>query len=154
MDSQLHFAPKYMKHLHHFRRFLFLLLSLTLTAQSMAVASLGACHKAKALALLSAQVNVSASHRHHDDVTAHAVSELSHNKHGAITTHGPDSDDSTQDGSRVKCAACAACHLCSVMLTNEATTADTPMGGPASFPESIVPRVRNVASGLERPPRA
>lgn len=147
--------PRNMKHFYFFRRFLLLVLSLTLTAQSMAVASLGACHKANALALLSAQLNVSASHRHHQNVSSQLDSTRGYSEHVAVPAHGQDSDDdSTRDGSRAKCAACAACHLCSVILTSASITADTPMGGSVSFPESIVPRARNVANGLERPPRA
>ncbi len=138
-----------------FRRLLFLLLSLTLSAQSMAVASLGACHKVKALALLSAQVSVSASHRSHGDVATQHGSAHVHGKQGAVAAHSGDSEDrSTQDGGRVKCVACAACHAFSVVLPTETALADIPVSGSVSFPESASPRVRNVANGLERPPRA
>ena len=142
-----------MNYFRRFRRFLLLLLSLTLSAQAMAVASFGACHQAKALAL--SQANVATSHGHHGDASAHPDTEHGHDNHGVAVAHDEDAGDRpTQDGSRVKCAACAACHLCSVVLTTETIIADIPVGGSVSFPESAVPRVRNVANCLERPPRA
>ncbi len=142
-----------MNHFRQFRRFLLLLLGLTLSVQSMAVASLGACHKAKAFA--SQQVKVAATHGHHGDVPANHAAKHDHGKHSAVTPHDGDPEDrSTQDGNRVKCAACAACHLCSVVLPTETAAAYIPTDESVLFPESTVPRVRNVANGLERPPRA
>ena len=117
----------------------------------MAVASFGGCHQVKAFA----QANVAASHRQHGDAITHPNVEQRHGKHGTASLPGDDAGNgSTQDGSRVKCASCAACHLCSVVLNTETVLADIPTDGSVSFPESDVPRVRNVASGLERPPRA
>ena len=142
-----------MKSLRQFRRFLVLLLSVTLSVQAMAVASLGSCHRAKALATL--QTSVVAMHAHGNGGSAHHDADHGHVKQGAAAVHGGDAGDRpTQDGSRVKCAACAACHLCSVVLSTPTVHADIPAGGTASFPELAVPRVRNVANGLERPPRA
>jgi hypothetical protein len=139
-----------------FRRLLLLLLSLTLSAQAMAVASLGGCHQAKTVA--STHGDVAAAHRHHDATLDHPAEETDHSKHsqhGAVAAHGGDADErSTQEGSRVKCAACAACQLCSVLLTAEIVLADIPAGETVSFLQSEVPRLRNVANGLERPPRA
>ena len=143
-----------MNHVRSFRRLLLLLLSLTLSVQAMAVASLGACHQAKPFA--STRMKVAVTHGHHGDVSAHHAAKHDDGKHGAVTAHSGDSQDrSTQDdGSRVKCAACAACHLCSVVLLTDTALAYFPTSESASFAESTVPRVRNVASSLERPPRA
>lgn len=142
-----------MNSLRQFRRFLLLLLSLTLSVQAMAVASLGECHRVKALA--SVQASLAAKHSHHGDASAHLDTDHGHGKRGAATTQSNDAGDRpAQDGSRVKCAACAACHLCSVVPTTPTVLADIPAGGSVLFPESTVPRVRNVANGLERPPRA
>jgi len=136
-----------------FRRCLLLLLSLTLSAQAMAVASFGACHRAKPLA--SVEMSVSASRQHHGDSVAHQAGERNNGHHSADSVaNGYPKDGGPQDASRVKCAACAACHLCSVVLTNETVAVDIPAGESTSFPQVAVPRVRNVANGLERPPRA
>jgi hypothetical protein len=119
----------------------------------MAVASFGACHQTKAFA--AAQANRTAAHQHHDVASAHSDAEHIHDKHAAVSALGNNSSDpTTQDGSRVKCASCAACHLCSALLSAETDVVDIPTGGSVAFPESEVPRIRNVASGLERPPRA
>ena len=137
-----------------FRRALLLLLSLTLSMQAMAVASFGECHQGKALASMAAAV-ASTKHALHDDGAAHHVTETGHGERGAAVGHNNDSGDRpAKDGSRIKCAACAGCHLCSVMLIDATVVADIPTAESASFPESEVPRVRNVANGLERPPRA
>lgn len=136
-----------------FRRCLFLLLSLTLGVQAMAVASFGECHQAKALASVAA--TVATTHGQHSDAVAHHTAEAGHEKHGAAAAQNFDIDNqSTQDSSRIKCAACAGCHLCSVILISAMVLADIPVAELASFPESTVPRLRNVANGLERPPRA
>ncbi len=137
-----------------FRRALLLLLSLTLSMQAMAVASFGECHRAKALAALAATV-ASTPHTQHGDATAHYDATTGHDKHQPAATHNNDTGDRpAHDGSRVKCAACAGCHLFSVLLIDASVVADIPVAESASFPESEVPRVRNVANGLERPPRA
>ena len=142
-----------MSFFRQFRRPLLLLLSLTFSMQAMAVASLGACHRAKAL--VSAETNVTSPHKSHSDMAAHHASERSHGVDGAnAATGGHSKDNPSQDASRVKCAACAACHLCNVVLTTATIDVDIPAVEPTFFPESSVPRVRNVASGLERPPRA
>ncbi|GEM_PF-4118984 len=142
-----------MNFFRQFRRPLLLLLSLTFSMQAMAVASLGACHRAQALA--SAEVSVTSPHQRHGDMAAHHDGERNQGDDGANAATGEHSKDSpSQDPSRVKCAACAACHLCSVVLTSTTIAVDIPDGDSTFFPESIVPRVRNVANGLERPPRA
>lgn len=142
-----------MNFLRQFRRPLLLLLSLTFSMQAMAVASLGACHRAKALAL--AEASVTAPHQGHGDVAPHHAGERNHRDEDANVTAGGHSKDApSQDASRVKCAACAACHLCSVVLTTATVDVDIPAVEATFFPESSVPRVRNVANGLERPPRA
>lgn len=153
-----------MQFLHRFRRYLLLLLSLTLSVQAMAVASLGACHQVKALALASANIasaNIASVHDHHADQPAHRAAEHrhghshSHSEQAAHVALNTDADERpAEDDGRVKCPACATCHLCSVLLTTPTVLADVPAGGSVSFVESTVPRVRNVASGLERPPRA
>lgn len=136
-----------------FRRALSLLLSLTLSMQAMAVASFGECHRARALA--SAAATVAVTQAQYSDSTAHHAAEARHEKHRGAAAHNTDSSDRpTQDDSRIKCAACAGCHLCSVVLIETTVVADIPATDSASFPESAVPRVRNVANGLERPPRA
>lgn len=141
-----------MNSLRQFRIYLWLFLSLTLSVQAMAVASLGECHQAKALA--SVQANLASTHKHHWEAPAHHHAEHGHGNHGAAVVHDNDAGDRpTQDGSQVKCSACAACHLCSGVLTTQTVLADIPATGSVSFPESTAPRVRNVASGLERPPR-
>lgn len=142
-----------MNFFRQFRHCLLLLLSLTLSAQAMAVASFGACHRAKALA--SVETSVSVSRHHHGDAVAHHTGERDdgHQSADSVANSHP-KDGGAQDSSRVKCAACAACHLCSVVLTNETIAVDIPAGESTSFPEAAVPRVRNVANGLERPPRA
>lgn len=143
-----------MKSLRQFRRALFLLLSLTISAQSMAVASLGSCHQVKALAFAQASP-ISLTHAHHGEASAHHEADHGHGKHIAAAANDNDAGDRPLNvGSRVKCAACAACHVCSVVLTTQTVLADIPADGSVSFPEPAVPRVRNVASGLERPPRA
>jgi hypothetical protein len=137
-----------------FRRALLLLLSLTLSMQAMAVASFGECHRVKALAALAATVT-STTHTQHGDASAHHDAATGHGKHRPAATHNNDTGErTTQDDSRIKCAACAGCHLCSAVLTDARVVADIPAAESALFPESIVPRVRNVANGLERPPRA
>jgi hypothetical protein len=142
-----------MNFFRHFRRPLLLLLSLTFSMQAMAVASLGACHRAKALA--SAEVSVTSSHQSHGDMSAHHAGKRTHGDDGAnAATGGHSQDNPSQDASRVKCAACAACHLCNVVLTTATINVDIPAVESTFFPESSVPRVRNVANGLERPPRA
>ena len=139
-----------MNYFRQFRRFLLLLLGVTLSVQSMAVASFGACHKTRTLD--AGRVPIAAAHNSHGDPTA---GHDDHGKHVAANAHSGDSEDRpVQDGSRVKCAACAACHLCGAVLTAEPVVADIPTAGSTSFPDSVVPRVRNVANGLERPPRA
>ena len=153
IESQLYFYSDFMHSLRQFRRFLLLLLSLTLSVQAMAVASLGECHRVKAVASL--QASLAPMRAHHGEASAHRDADHGHGKHGAAVAQDNDAGDRpTQEASRVKCAACAACHLCSVVPTTPTVLADIPAGGSVLFPESTVPRVRNVASGLERPPRA
>lgn len=137
-----------------FRRALLLLLSLTLSMQAMAVASFGECHRVKALAALAATVT-STTHTQHGDASAHRDAATGHDKHQSAVAQNNDAGDlPAQDNNRIKCAACAGCHLCSALLSDATVGADVPAAESASFPESAVPRVRNVANGLERPPRA
>ncbi len=137
-----------------FRRALLLLLSLTISMQAMAVASFGECHRVKALAALAATVT-STTHTQRGVSLAHHDAATGHGEHQSTAAHNNDTGDgSTQDDTRSKCAACAGCHLCSAVLSDATVVADIPAAESASFPESAVSRVRNVANGLERPPRA
>ena len=142
-----------MKFLIPFRRCILLLLSVTLSMQVMAAASFGACHRVKALIEVQEVHKVHKAHEvaappahHHADSTAHHDGSM----------HHADSSDKlpASDDARVSCAACAACHLSSVIANGVNVTAAVPVAGAASFPDTEVARVRNVASGLERPPRA
>lgn len=145
-----------MNYFFRFRRFALLLLSLSLCMQAIAVTSFGACHQVKAL-LSASQVMVGA-HAEHDArsnaaaVTHHDDQSSAHHDDAIHDTQG--SDSSKTEKSRVKCAACAGCHLCSAVLQTENLMADIANSGSEIFHEFTVPRVRNVASGLERPPRA
>ena len=134
----------YMKFLIPFRRCILLLLSVTLSMQVMAAASFGACHRVKALIEVH-QADAPPPH-HHDDSTAH---------HDGSMHHADSSDKAPAgDNTRVSCASCAACHLFSVIANGVNVTTALPVAGAASFPDTEVARARNVASGLERPPRA
>ena len=140
------------------RRFAFLLLSFTLSTQSMAVASFGACHQVKA-ALVASLTAGAAPHQHSGGQASAILEHHSHQQsaqpdEGHHAQHAGLGGESSADGDRVKCAACAGCHLCSVVLTNPDVSVDIPALGSTSFPDLSVSRVRNVASGLERPPRA
>ena len=116
----------------------------------MAAASFGSCHRVKALIEVQEvhkahEVAVPPTH-HHADSTAH---------HDGSMHHADSSDKALAgDNTRVSCAACAACHLFSVIGNGVNVTTALPVAGAASFPDTEVARVRNVASGLERPPRA
>lgn len=155
-ESDVDFSIRTMTYFLRFRRFALLLLSLTLSAQAMAVASFGACHRVTAA--------LSATHLGADTHTEHAVhanmvvatdqKHDSHSHHGDAS-HEPDSNDSSKnEKSRVKCAACAGCHLLGAVLPAEHAVAEILKSESTHFLEFTVPRVRNVASGLERPPRA
>ncbi len=133
-----------MNYLLRFRRCILLLLSVTLSMQVMAAASFGACHRVKALIEVH-QADAPPAH-HHDDSKAH---------HDGSMHHADSSDKAPAgDNTRVSCAACAACHLFSVVGNGVNVTTALPVAGAASFPDTEVARARNVASGLERPPRA
>ena len=152
------FSPFTMTYFIRFRRFALLLLSLTLSTQAMAVVSFGACHQVKAL-LSATQVAVVsvALASHHFGLSSTAATHHEHDsssQQGAASHDTESSDSSNGDSSRVKCAACAGCHLVSAVLPAENVVADIPKAGSTSFLEFIVPRARNVASGLDRPPRA
>jgi len=71
----------------------------------------------------------------------------------AHSTHSGDKPPSS-DNSRDSCAACAACHVANAILNSELDLIDIPKSGTATFPVVEVSRLRQVASGLERPPRA
>ena len=133
-----------MLHSIKFCRFIVLLLSLTLSAQAMAVASLGSCHRMKALTAVH-QVSEPTPH-HHADSEAHHDGSM---HHAESSGKAPASDDT-----RGSCAACAACHMSSVITSSVIVLAYIPIRGATIFPDMEVPRARNVASGLERPPRA
>ena len=133
-----------MKFLIPFRRCILLLLSVTLSMQVMAAASFGSCHRVKALIEVN-QADAPPAH-HHADSTAHHDGSM---HHADSSDKAPASDDA-----RVSCAACAACHLSSVIANGVNVTAAVPIAGATIFPDTEVARVRNVASGLERPPRA
>ena len=142
--SQINLFPNPMINLLQFRRCTLLLLSLTLSAQAMAVASLGSCHRMKAMMALHQMVTPDA--HHHADSAEHHDGSMHHaDGNGKAPTN---------DDARGGCAACAACHLSSVILNTEHPVADVPLPGGTTFPHTDVPRARNVASGLERPPRA
>ena len=153
--SQLHFLPIVMTYFLRFRRFALLLLGLTLGTQAMAVASLGACHQVKALSAMQLTVG-----SHADQQSVADAVDMPHHRHDSHAHHGAAAHDTESNGnpgdvgSRVKCAACAGCHLCSVVLPAENVLADVLTTGSTAFPESAVARARNIASGLERPPRA
>jgi hypothetical protein len=135
----MHFSTK-------FCRIILLLLSLTLSAQAMAVASFGACHRMKALALIAVHhVTLPTSH-HHVDSAAHDGAAMHHAESSSTVP--------ADDGSRVSCAACAACHVSSFILNDDSVTAHIPVASPTVFQDNEVARARNVASGLDRPPRA
>ena len=161
-QSQINFCLETMTYFLRFRRFALLLLSLTLSTQAMAVISFGACHQVKALlsatqSAAPARATVSAHAEHHSGSSTTAATHHKHdgNAHPDAVPHGTESSDSSNgDSGRVKCAACAACHLCSAVLPMENVVADIPKTGSTSFFEFTVPRVRNVANGLDRPPRA
>ena len=145
-----------MNYFVRFRRFALLLLSLSLCMQSMAVTSLGACHQVKALS--SAAQVVGGAHAQHDArlnakaVTHHDDQSSAHHDDAIHDMQG--SDSSKTDKNRAKCAVCAGCYVCSGVLPAENLMADISKSKSAIFHEVTVPRVRNVASGLERPPRA
>jgi hypothetical protein len=141
-----------MSYFFRFRRYILLLLSLTLSAQAMALASLGACHRMKALVAIE-QVVLAMPHHGSSNAHHHADSAA----HDASSTHDADSGASgtgSGDDKRVSCAACAVCHLASAIPSTLTVAADIPVAGSSSFPRMDVPCARNVASGLERPPRA
>jgi hypothetical protein len=145
-----------MANFFRFRRFIFLLLSLTLSAQAMAVASMGACHRMKSLAMLQ-HVAMASEHDHPDSATHHMDAQIGDKAahHGGAMHHTePGGTAPSGDDSRVSCAACAACHLSSVILNTELELTDIPVSGATTFPDAEVARMSNVASGLERPPRA
>ena len=131
-----------MTHLLSFRRFILLLLSFTLCTQAMAVASLGACHRMRALTA-TAQVAEEARHAH-ADLSAHHDGSMHHQESRG---NGPSSDDA-----RGSCAACASCHLSSIIVGTVIVAADIPAADATVFQDAEIARVRNVASGLERPP--
>lgn len=133
-----------MTYLFRFRRCILLLLSLTLSAQAMAVASLGVCHRMQALA---------AAHRVAAPVAHHHADSVAH-EHGSMHHADPSNTAPASDDTRVGCAACAVCHLASAMPGALTVAADIPVAGSTRFPLIDIARVRNVASGLERPPRA
>ena len=137
-------TPSFMIYLSQFRRCFLLLLSLTLSAQAMAVASVGACHRMKALTAVHQAAEPTA--HHHADAAAHDDGSM---HHADATGKSPASDDT-----RLSCAACAACHLCAVMPNVEIALTDNPIASAAIFLDTDVARARNVASGLDRPPRA
>jgi len=143
-----------------FRRFALLLLSLTLSTQAMAVLSFGACHQVKALlsatqVVVAASVVTSADDHSGLSTTAATLHKQDSTAHHDTAPHDTESSDSSNgDSSRVKCAACAGCHLGSAVLPTDIVVADIPKSESTSFLEFTVPRVRNVASGLDRPPRA
>lgn len=137
-----------MTYLVRFRRLIILLLSVTLCTQAMAVASLGACHRMQALTAMTAMQMMAAPMAHD-----HADASIAH--HAAAMHHAdPDGTVPASDGDRVSCAACAACHLSSVILNNVNISTDIPVAAATVFADANLARVRNVASGLERPPRA
>ena len=146
-----------------FRRFALLLLSLTLSTQAMAVVSFGACHQVKALlsatqvvVAASAKAKVGAHAEHHFGASTTAAAHHEHDSaahHDAAPHDTESSDSSNGDGTRAKCAACAGCHLGCAVLSADNAAADIPKSGSTAFLEFTVPRVRNVASGLDRPPR-
>ena len=154
--SHVHFSLIVMMFFHRFRRFALLCLSLTLSTQAMAVASFGACHTVKAV--LSATQLAAYTHLEHEArLNAPAASVHNHGSDAhqdGAASESQSSDSSTSEKGRVKCPACAGCHLFNVVLPAESAVADIPKAESAAFAEFIVPRVRNVASGLERPPRA
>ena len=129
-----------------FCRVILLLLSLTLSAQAMAVASFGACHRMKALSLTAAHHVALPAVHHHIDSAAHDGAAMHH-----ADSSGPVPAD---DGSRASCAACAACHVSNFILNDDSVTAHIPVASPTVFLDNEVARARNVASGLDRPPRA
>ena len=139
-----------MKFLIPFRRCILLLLSVTLSMQLMAAASFGACHRVKAL------IEVQEVHKAHEVAAPPAHHHADSTAHHDGSMHHADSSDKAPagDNTRVSCAACAACHLFSVIGNGVNVTTALPVAGAASFPDTEVARVRNVASGLERPPRA
>ena len=111
----------------------------------MAVASLGACHRIKALAAVH---QLAAPTAHHDaDSAAHDHESMQH--HADSTGKSPASDDT-----RLSCAACAACHLCAVIPNVAIALTDIPIASATDFLDTDVALARNVASGLDRPPRA
>jgi len=139
-----------------FRRFALLLLSLTLSTQAMAVVSFGACHQVKAL-LSATQLTAGSHAEHHSIATTVAVTHHKHDSNAYHVSAAYDdeaNDKSTTESNRVKCAACAGCHLCSAVLLADHVGADIPKSESTSLLAFTVPRVRNVASGLDRPPRA
>ena len=133
-----------MLHSSKFCRVIFLLLSFTLSSQAMAVASLGSCHRMKALIAVHEATQP----------TAHLHADLAVHHDGSA--HHTDSNGKAPatDDTRVSCAACAACHMSSAIFSRVIVSADIPVAGTMFFPDTEVPRARNIASGLERPPRA
>lgn len=125
-------------------------LSLTLAVQAFAVGSLKSCHQKMRL--------TTAASMHQQD----AIS--SHDRHGDMASVQL-SGDSTQDrrsvpvkkviaSDRAACAACAGCsHAVALIPTFNIEIAPVEMSTLSFLPEYLS-RVRNVANGLERPPRA
>lgn len=133
-----------MNFLFRFRQCIFLLLSFTLSAQAMAVISLGACHRAKVMTTVQASAPSGA--HHHAEAAAHPHTSM---HHADSTGKAPVADDARQS-----CAACAACHMASIIPNDVMILLGPLVATAAIFPNTDVPRARNVANGLERPPRA
>ena len=82
---------------------------------------------------------------HHADSQAHGDGPM---HHADSSRTAPANDDTS-----VSCAACASCHMSGAIPSRMIVSADIPVADATTFADTEVPRARNVASGLERPPR-
>jgi hypothetical protein len=128
---------------HRLRIWIASLLCLALVGQTTAFVRLGLCHGAAVSGMVAMSNDIAASARSHD----HASHE--HEHHGARQDRASNSDE---DG--MKCPVCASC--CHFSALAGSTIGAAPNFEPAAsaFSFLFVPRIRNVADGLERPPRS
>ena len=136
-----------------------LLLSITLGAQAFAVSSFKSCHQ-------RLRVMAAPTMSHHADGSAHQ------HHHGNVMVATPESAatdpfsiDADQmvpvaqskqvtDKDRTACAVCVGCAHATALVYYFSNEISSFVALKTTFLPIDLPRVRNVASGLERPPRA
>jgi hypothetical protein len=136
-----------------------LLLSITLGAQAFAVSSFKSCHqRLRVMVVLSVSHDTDGSaHKHHHGKVTVATPESA-----ATDPLGSDADQTAPkaptkqvtDNDRTTCAACAGCAHATALVYHVSNEIALIAATKTTFLPIELPRVRNVASGLERPPRA